>query len=61
MQQADERAALTVTVNRVVALLPLLSVAAQETRVLPTLNRLPEGGVQVTGTVPSTVSEAVTA
>jgi hypothetical protein len=41
---------LTVTVNLAVALLPLSSVAEQTTLVRPTLNRVPERGLHVTGT-----------
>jgi hypothetical protein len=44
-----------------VAVLALISLAAQRTRVLPTRKNDPERGVQGTGTVPSTVSDAVTA
>jgi hypothetical protein len=41
--------------------LPLESVAEHVTLVRPSLNRLPERGLQVTGRVPSVVSSAVTA
>jgi len=47
-------------VNFALAMLPLLSVAEQATDVRPILNRVPEGGRQVTGTTPSTASRAVT-
>jgi hypothetical protein len=51
---------LTVMVNVAVAVFPLLSVAVQVTRVLPSLKPLPEPGLQVTGSVPSTSSRLVT-
>jgi hypothetical protein len=47
---------LTVTLNVAVAAFPLESVAEQVTAVVPSLNRLPDRGLQVTGTVPSTLS-----
>jgi hypothetical protein len=46
--------------NFEVAVFPLLSVAAQVTRVLPSLKRLPERGLHRTSTEPSTASCAVT-
>src|SRR3954451_18803229 len=48
----------TVTVNVLVAVLPLASVDLQVTVVVPTGNVDPDGGVQVTGREPSTVSVA---
>ena len=53
-------AAVTVTVNDVVALLALESVAEHLTTVRPTLNWLPDQGMHVAGTVPSLASFAVT-
>src|SRR5262245_43839763 len=50
----------TVTVKLAVAVFTLVSVAVQRTRVRPTRKNEPERGSQVTGTVPSTASEAVT-
>ena len=48
------------TVNRAVAVFPLLSVAEQVTFVRPILKRLPEAGRHETATGPSTSSVAVT-
>jgi len=48
----------TVTVNELVVLLPALSVAEQETVVVPIGKVEPVGGVHVTGSVPSTRSVA---
>jgi hypothetical protein len=48
----------TVTLNDAEAELPALSVAEQVTIVVPAGNVEPEAGVQVTGTEPSTRSEA---
>ena len=48
----------TVTVNEAVAGLPAESVAEQLTVVVPIANVEPEGGGQVTGTTPSTLSTA---
>src|SRR5919107_1717429 len=50
----------TVTLNTWLALLlPVLSVAVQDTCVTPRAKVLPEAGVQVAATVPSTASVAV--
>jgi len=49
----------TVTVKLPVDVLPALSVAEQVTTVRPTGKVEPDGGEQVTGTVPSTTSVAV--
>src|SRR5213075_2007287 len=54
-------AVLTVTGKDPVAVLPLVSVAEQETVVVPIGNVLPEAGAQVTGRGPSTRSDAVAA
>jgi hypothetical protein len=51
---------LTVTVNVTLAALALESVAEQLTFVRPIRKKLPERGTQVTGSVPSTTSIAVT-
>jgi hypothetical protein len=51
--------AVTVTVNVAVAVLPAASVAVQVTVVVPFGKVEPDGGTQVTGTVPSTMSVAV--
>jgi hypothetical protein len=48
----------TVTAKNPVAVFPALSVAEQVTLVVPSGNAEPEAGVQVTGTEPSTRSEA---
>src|SRR5882762_10417485 len=48
----------TSTSKVAVAVLPALSLALQLTVVVPIGNRLPDAGVQVTGTSPSTVSVA---
>ena len=45
--------AATVTEKSKCALLPFASVALQLTAVTPIANRLPDPGVQVTGSVPS--------
>jgi len=50
-----------VTVNVAVSVLPLLSVAEQVTRVLPSLKRLPDRGLHVTDSEPSTLSSHVPA
>ena len=50
----------TVTMKEAVEALALLSVAEHFTRVLPTLKRVPDIGVHVTGTVLSRSSVAVT-
>src|SRR5262245_29440902 len=50
----------TQTTKAAVAVLPAASVAAQVTVVLPGANSEPEGGLQVTGTLPSTSSLAET-
>jgi hypothetical protein len=52
-------AAVTVTVNDADAWLPAASLAVHVTVCVPTMNALPEGGVQVTGTAPSAESTAV--
>jgi hypothetical protein len=54
----DTVTAWTVTLNDPEAELPALSVAEQETVVVPTGNVDPEAGEQLTGTEPSTRSEA---
>src|SRR5260370_15538104 len=51
----------TVTVKLPVDVLPTLSVAEQVTVVVPSGKIEPEGGEQVTGSVPSTTSVAVAA
>jgi len=48
----------TVTLNDADALLPVLSVAEQVTVFVPTGKVEPEAGVQLTGTEPSTRSDA---
>ena len=50
----------TVILKLAVAVLALVSVAEQWTRLRPMRNRLPEGGRHLTGTGPSTASLAVT-
>ena len=50
----------TVTLKLAVAVFPLMSAAVQFTTVLPILKRLPDAGLHVTGTEPSTASLAVT-
>ena len=55
-----QRRGLTVTVNVAVAVLPLASVAAQPTVVLPSLKRLPDLGQHETGRSPPSSSVAVT-
>ena len=50
---------MTVIVNRALAVFPLKSVAEQTTLVRPSLNRLPERGLHVTGTEPWPGSRAV--
>ena len=47
------------TLKLLAVVLPAWSVALQLTVVLPTVNVVPEAGVQVTGTVTSTRSVAV--
>jgi hypothetical protein len=54
----DHRRGLTVTTNCARAVLRLVSVAVHVTFVRPTLKKLPEEGVQVTGRSPSTASAA---
>jgi hypothetical protein len=49
----------TVTVKLQLLELPALSLALQTTLLVPNLNPVPEGGVQVTGTGPSQASIAV--
>jgi len=49
----------TVTVKESVPVLPWASVAEQITVVLPRLKALPDAGVHVTATVPSTISVAL--
>jgi hypothetical protein len=49
----------TVTVNVAVPSFSRVSVAVHVTVVVPTGNTLPDGGVHVTGTTPSTMSNAV--
>src|SRR5205809_6654310 len=51
----------TVTVKLPVALLPCASVAVAFTVVVPSAKVLPEEGVELTATVPSTISGAVAA
>ena len=50
MRSLAYRALLTVTAKDAVALFALVSLAVQLTRVLPSAKRLPELGVQATGT-----------
>jgi hypothetical protein len=52
-------ALVTVTVNDVELLFPFASVAVQVTVVVPIGNVEPDGGTQLTGSVPSTTSVAV--
>jgi hypothetical protein len=54
------RVRFTVTTKVAVLLLPLVSIAEQRTCVRPTLNQLPDLGLQVTGRLPSTSSWALT-
>jgi hypothetical protein len=54
----DTVTASTFTLNDPDAEFPALSMAEQDTLVVPTGNVEPEAGVQVTGTEPSTRSEA---
>ena len=54
------RVRLTVMLNEALAVFALESVAEQLTAVRPIRNRLPDRGVQVTGTWPSVLSLAVT-
>jgi hypothetical protein len=56
----DQPCRRTAIVKRAVALLALESVAVHVTRVRPIANSLPERGLQLTGTGPSTASLALT-
>jgi hypothetical protein len=55
----DEEFRRTVTTKPAVVVLPLVSTAEHVTFVRPVLNRLPDLGLQDTGTAPSTSSLAV--
>jgi hypothetical protein len=55
-----QRLRMTLSLNVAVPVLPLESPAEHATGVAPTRKRLPDGGLHVTGTSPSTLSAAFT-